>query len=115
MNGQQDEVCSGLVCRFEDLFRRNSIELFKRLEKRAADPNLTVAGAFSIAIELESSEVNAIYCHLTTSLHNSMYLLRRKIVTSFPNHIDDVVAAARKFGVSDDALKKLNRAKQRCS
>lgn len=89
--------------------------LFKRLEKRAVDPNLTVKEAFSIAIELEASEVNAIYCHLTTSLHHSMYLLKRKIATSLPNHIDELVRAARKFGVRNDAMKELKQLRERCS
>jgi len=36
------------------------VALFKRWEKRAADPRLTVEQAFSIAMELEASEINAI-------------------------------------------------------
>src|SRR5438552_13062331 len=85
---------------------------FKELEKRAADPKLTPEEAFSLAIEMESSEINAIYCHLTTTLHSSMYLLRRKIATSLPDHVDDLIAAARKSGIGDPALKELNRVKQ---
>jgi len=88
---------------------------FKRLEKRATDPKLTAEEAFSLAIELEASEINAIYCYLTTTLHTSMYLLRRKIVTSMPNHVDELIVAARKFGVGNQALKELDRAKKNCS
>src|SRR3989442_765253 len=115
----QEKQHAGLLqfCLYERLFASNlpenteirkTAELFKRLEKRAADPALTAADAFSLAIELESSEVNAIYCHLTTSLHSSMYLLRRKIATFVPNHVNELVAAARKFGVSNESLKELN-------
>jgi hypothetical protein len=68
-----------------------------------------------LAIELESSELDAIYCHLTETLHSSMYLLRRKVATSVPDHIDELVAAARKFGVAEDPLRELNRHKERCS
>ena len=75
--------------------------LFKRLEKRAADPNLRVEEAFLLAVELETSEINTIYCHLTTTLHSSMYLLRRKIVTSFPNHVDELLESARTFHVGN--------------
>jgi hypothetical protein len=87
---------------------------FEGLERRAADPNLTVEQAFSIALEMEASEINAIYCILTTSLHKSMYLLRRKIATSLPDHIDGLMKAARKFGVAENALEALHRDKQRC-
>jgi hypothetical protein len=87
--------------------------LFKTLKKRGADPQLTVEEAFSIAMKLEASEINAIYCHLTTTLHSSMYLLKRKIAVSLPSHVDELVQAARKFGIRNDALKELNRLKKR--
>jgi hypothetical protein len=90
-------------------------DFFKRLEKRAADPKLTVEQAFVLAIELETSEVNAIYCHLTTTLHGSMYLVRRKIATSLPRHIDELVVKARRFGAGNTAMKELNRRRKRCS
>lgn len=90
-------------------------EFFKRLEKRAADPKLTIEEAFRLAIEMESSEINAIYCHLTTTLHSSMYLLRRKIVTTLPSHIDELLKAARQFGVRDRAIEELSRLKEQCS
>jgi rubrerythrin len=86
---------------------------FESLERRAADPNLTVEQAFSIALEMEASEINAIYCNLTTSLHKSMYLLRRKIAASLPDHIDELTRAARKFGVGENALETLRREKER--
>jgi hypothetical protein len=89
--------------------------LFKRIERRAADPNLTVEEAFLLAVELETSEINVIYCHLTTGLHRSMYLLRRKIVTSLPDHVDELLEAAPKFGVGPDTLNELNRLKTHCS
>ena len=91
------------------------VGFFKRLEKRAGDPKLTLEEAFTLAIEMETSEINAIYCHLTTTLHSSMYLLRRKIATSLPNHIDELVVAARKFGVGNHDMQELNRLKEHCS
>src|SRR5262245_60821525 len=89
--------------------------LFDGFQSRAAEPHLTVSAAFSLATEMETSEINSIYCHLTEPVHNAMYLLRRKIATSLPNHVDELIAAARKFGVEEDALAKLNREKERCS
>ena len=90
-------------------------EFFKRVKKRAARPKLTTEEAFQLAIEMESSEINAVYCHLTTTLHSSMYLFRRKIATSLPNHIDYLLKTARKFGVRDRAIEELTRLKKQCS
>ena len=122
----QEKQHAGLLqfCVCEKLFAPkvpddNEIEklnaFFDRLDRRAADANLTLEEAFSLAIELEASEINAIYCNLTTALHNSTYLLRRKIATSLPNHIDELVTAARQFGVNEDVLSQLNIAKKNCS
>ena len=86
-----------------------------RLEKQAHDPNLTIEEAFVLAIQLESSEINSIYCHLTTAIHSSMYLLRRKIAISLPNHVDELLTSARKFGVGNEAAKELDRLSKRCS
>ena len=88
--------------------------LFKRLEKQAQTRDLSPKDAFTLAIELEYSEMNAIYCHLTTPVHSSTYLLKRKIATFMPNHLSALVAAARKF-VGDGAIKELERLKKRCS
>ena len=89
--------------------------LFKRLEKRASDPQLTLEEAFLLAVKMETSEINAIYCHLTTTLHSSMYLLRRKIATFLPDHIDKLVVTARKFRLGKHAMEELKRLKEHCS
>jgi hypothetical protein len=91
------------------------VGFFESLENRAHDPGLTAEDAFSLAIRLEASEINAIYCHLTLPVHSSFYLLRRKIATSVPNHIDQLVEAARTFGVGETALEELNRIKEHCA
>jgi hypothetical protein len=85
------------------------------LEKRAADPELTIQQAFSLALDLEASEINSIYCNLTTALHASTYLLRRKIATSLPNHLGELTDAARRFGIGESALQELNQVNERCS
>ena len=94
---------------------RKFTTLFRKLEKRAADPKLDASGAFSIAAELEGSEVNAIYSYMTTPLHASMYLLKRKIVMAPSNHIDHLVAAGKNFKISAAILKELQNLKQACS
>jgi rubrerythrin len=83
--------------------------IFIDLEKRAADPTLTKEQAFSIAIEMESSEINAVFGRLTAALHDSTYLTKRKIATFVPNHLDVLINAARKFGVGDRVLRQAGR------
>jgi len=106
----QEKQHAGLLqfCIYEKLFapnlpNREQIEelktFFEHAEKRVANADLTLEEAFSLAVEMEASEINMIYCNLTTALHNSTYLLRRKIATALPNHVDELIAAARKFGV----------------
>jgi rubrerythrin len=82
------------------------------IEHRAAAPTLKVDDAFCLAIEMENSEINSIYGRLTTALHSSRYLLQRKIVTSLPNHVDNIVKEARRFGVSETILKEAKRPKK---
>jgi len=100
-----------------DLPDRAGIEeitnISKRLEKRAADPKLSVEESVTIAVELEASEINGIYKHLTTPLHCSAYLLRRKIVTCL-NHVDEVIKAASKIGVRNGKMKELIRLRNTC-
>jgi hypothetical protein len=124
--GIQEKQHAGLLqfCLAEGLFSAKlpgAVEirqvggLFRNLEKRAAAKELDVNQAFEIAIELESSEVNAIYCHLTASTHGSMYLLRRKIATLAPDHVGHLIQGARKFGVEAGILKKIESLKKSCS
>jgi hypothetical protein len=59
---------------------------------------------------MELSEVNDIYSLLTTPLHRSMYLLRRKTTASMPDHLERLLQEARNYGVKEGALKNLERA-----
>jgi len=110
-------------CKAERLFAANLptdsdiikfSELFRNLKKQAGSPTVDVNEAFSLACELEGSEVNAIYCYLTTPLHKSIYLLRRKIVLSPSNHIDRLITAGKEFGINSRTLKKLERLRELC-
>jgi rubrerythrin len=84
--------------------------LFSHLMKQASAPDLTVQQAFRIAIDLEASEVNNIYDILTTPMHASMYLLRRKIATSVPGHLQHLLEEARRHNMPREVIGKLERA-----
>jgi hypothetical protein len=119
--GIQEKQHAGLLqfCIAEELFAsnlptdkeiRNIAALFEELLKRSSDPELSVADAFGIATRMEVSEVNDIYNRLTTPVHNSMYLLRRKLATSLPDHVGSLYRQACKFGVPEGTLKELEQA-----
>jgi hypothetical protein len=74
--------------------------LFADLQKRAANPRLNVDQAFSIALDMEASEINTVFGRLTTALHKSSYLVKRKIATSVPHHVESLITAARRFGAT---------------
>jgi hypothetical protein len=123
--GMQEKQHAGLLefCIAEELFAANlptdeeirqADSLFSRLMRQAANSELTVNEAFQIAAELEASEVNTIYCNLTTPLHGSMYLLRRKIMTSMPDHVQRLLQEAQKFGVPEDILRQLKTSDEKC-
>ena len=86
--------------------------MFGKADKQAANPSVSVNDAFSLAAELEGSEVNAIYSYLTSPLNASMYLLKRKIVAAPSKHIDHLVTAGKLFNVSAATMKKLENLKQ---
>ena len=123
--GMQEKQHAGLLqfCIAEEMFAstlptdteiQKAEELFARLSKRGKDPDLSVNEAFQIAAELEASEINAIYCNLTTPVHASMYLLRRKIMISMPDHVERLLAEGRKFGIPEPIMEQLRRAQESC-
>ena len=89
--------------------------MVKGLEKRASNSEITVDDAFLLAFELERSEVNSIYCRLTATAHPSTYLVKRKIATFVPHHVNGLVAAARKFRVSGKTLKQVEKLDKSCA
>jgi hypothetical protein len=88
---------------------------FRDFESRAVDPELSIPSAFQIALEMESSEVNDIYSHLTSTTHTSTYLWHRQISTLAPGHIGYLADSARKFGAGDDVIQKLDLLKNSCA
>jgi hypothetical protein len=82
-------------------------EQFQDFESRAARSDLSPSEAFEIALEMETSEVNDIYSHLTSTTHASTYLWHRKISTLASGHIGQLAESARRFGVSEEIVRKL--------
>jgi hypothetical protein len=89
--------------------------LFNNLEHRAGNEALDVNEAFMIAGEMEGSEVNDLWRHLTSSVHSSLYLLRRKIAAAVPDHVGFLVSAGRKYGVNHKTMRKLERLQPHCA
>jgi nucleotide-binding universal stress UspA family protein len=81
--------------------------LFKRLGEKVMSPDLTVDGAFEVAIELESSEINDVYKNLTANVDGPWYIVRKKIELAVENHFDKLKAAANEFGASKEIQAKL--------
>jgi hypothetical protein len=83
---------------------------FSEFGKRATG-RLSKDDAFALAAELEGSEINVIYYYLTTPLHESLYLLKKKIASSPFDHIGHLAEAGKKFNVSPTTLEKLDQLK----
>jgi len=116
----QEKQHAGLLqfCIAEELFAENLPTdteihdigaLLHQLLKRASEPDLSVADAFRVATQMEASEVNAIYDRLTTPVHNSMYLLRRKLATTLTDHVGSLFRLACKCDLPEETLKELER------
>jgi hypothetical protein len=87
---------------------RDLSELFRDLEKRVAQPDLSVDDAFTIAAELEKCEINAIYDRIVRSTPGTSYLIRKQIETLGANHPHILAKAARKFGASARVFEQLS-------
>jgi len=103
-------------CGCEDLFAGNMPDrrairtlsnLFKDIEQKAGQLNLSVDDAFLIAGELESSELNAIYTRLVGPVKGTPYIMRKKIETLGVNHMQSLIRGARKFQISAQTVGKL--------
>ena len=86
---------------------RSLSELFHDLENRAAKTDLPVEDAFTIAAELEGSEINAIYNRLVGPAQGTEYFTRKKIETLGVNHHQLLVENARKFGVRASVIERM--------
>ena len=66
-----------------------------------------IDGAFLIAAELESSEVNAIYARLVGPVKGTPYIMRKKIETLGSNQMHSLIRGARKFRVTAPTMARL--------
>jgi hypothetical protein len=88
---------------------RDLRERFNLLESLAAQKDLSIDGAFLIAAELETSEINAIYERFVRPVQGTSYFTRKKIETLGVNHPAILMNAAKKFGVSRQVFEKLTQ------
>jgi hypothetical protein len=74
--------------------------LFRSLESRLTQPELTVDDAFEMAVELESSEINDVYSRLTAPIQGPAHVMRKKVELSVENHFARLLEAAVQFNAS---------------
>ena len=86
--------------------------LFSSLEQRVARKDLSVDDAFLIAVDLEASEINDAYEGAIKPIQGTWYITRKKIGTLTSDHMQTLVRAARKFGVSAPVLARLVQMKR---
>jgi hypothetical protein len=92
---------------------RKLSDLLDSLEERATKKDLSVDDAFLIAAELESSEINDIYLGVIGPVQGTWYVMRKKVETLIPDHMQKLVRGARKFGVSPPTIARLVEIKRR--
>jgi hypothetical protein len=89
--------------------------MFRRLESRLGQPELSLDDAFQMAIELESSEINDIYSRLTAPIEKPAYVMRKKIELSVVGHFQRLQEAACKFKASTLIQTRLTELLSHCS
>jgi hypothetical protein len=82
-------------------------DLLQDLEARASRRDLTIDEAFLIAGELEASELSGLYTRLVASIQGTDYIIRKKIETLIPDHMQSLLDGAEKFGVSEPVMVRL--------
>jgi hypothetical protein len=88
--------------------RRLSVRL-SELEYRARQEELSIDEAFLIAAELASSELGMIYARVAQAIRGTDYVLRKKIETLVPHHMETLLRSAPRFGVSGATMSRLAR------
>ena len=103
-------------CGCEDLLGKNMPDrntvrqlsnLMDRLQERANAKTISIDDAFLIATELEASEINSIYARLIRPVRGTPYILRKKIETLGPDHLQSLIRGARRFGVTPATVARL--------
>jgi len=91
---------------------RQLSEFLDKLYKEAGKRNLSVDDAFLIAAQIEASEINGIYAHVIGPIQGTWYVMRKKIQTLIPDHMQTLIRGARKFKVSAPTLARLTEVKR---
>jgi hypothetical protein len=103
-------------CGCEDLLGKNMpdrktvrrlSDLIDRLQERASAKTISIDDAFLLATEMESSEINGIYARLIGRVKGTPYILRKKIETLGPNHLQSIIRGARRFRVTPATMARL--------
>lgn len=75
-------------------------EYLEELSARASDPALALDGAFDIAIQVETSEIQSIRDRLTMPIQGPEHILQKKVNVSRANSFGKLKNAAERFAVS---------------
>jgi hypothetical protein len=86
---------------------RELSHLMDRLQERAHSNKISIDDAFLIAAELEASEINSIYARLIKPVRGTHYILRKKIETLGPDHLQSLIRGARRFGAAPATIVRL--------
>ena len=82
-------------------------KVLSNLEERAGRKHLSVDDAFLIAGELEGSEISDVYAGVIKPIQGTSYVMRKKVAALKPDHMQALLKAAHKFGVSADVVSKM--------
>jgi hypothetical protein len=103
-------------CGCEDLLGKNMPDrntirqlsnLMDGLEERSNAKKISVDDAFLIATELEASEINSVYARLVEPVRGTPYILRKKIETLGPDHLQSLIRGAKRFRIAPDTMARL--------
>ena len=103
-------------CGCEDLLGKNMPDrntvrelssLMDRLQERTDAERISIDDAFLIATELEASEINGIYSRLVGPVRGTPYILRKKIETLGPDHLQSLIRGAERFRVTPETMARL--------
>lgn len=103
-------------CGCEDLLGKNMPDrntvrelssLMDSLQERTDAEKISIDDAFLIATELEASEINGIYSRLVGPVRGTPYILRKKIETLGPDHLQSLIRGAERFRVTPETMARL--------
>ena len=100
--------CQQLIAGLPDRNRVQALaKLLDQIDKRSGCKDLSMDDAFLIAAELEGSEINDVFEGLIKPIQGTWHLMRKKIEALKPDHMQILLRAARRFGVSAPVLARM--------